>query len=110
MRLQPDLRFERRFWRGGCTCVAGLDEAGRGALAGPIAVGAVVLPPASTQLHHTPSLKVLRGVRDSKQMTPAEREEAAVRIQAHARAWCVGFASSEEIDSCGIVTAGRLAA
>ncbi len=49
-------------------------------------------------------------MRDSKQMTPAERESAAERIHAHALAWCVGFASSDEIDTCGIVTAGRLAA
>src|SRR5512138_3608145 len=94
MRRQPDLRFERRLWRGGCTYVAGMDEAGRGALDVPIAVG----------------VAVLRGVRDSKQMTPPEREEAAARIQSHALAWCVGFASAEEIDSCGIVVAGRLAA
>jgi ribonuclease HII len=110
MRPNPDLRFERRFWSGGCTYVAGLDEAGRGALAGPIAVGAVLLPPASAQAHHRTSLTLLRGVRDSKQMTPAEREAAAARIHAHAFAWCVGFASSEEIDAYGIVNAGRLAA
>ena len=110
MRPSPDLRFERRFWRGGCTYVAGLDEAGRGALAGPIAVGAVILPLPPTQVRHKTSLALLRGVRDSKQMTPAEREEAAARIQAHALSWCVGFASSEEIDACGIVAAGRLAA
>ncbi len=110
MRLNPDLRFERRFWRGGCSYVAGLDEAGRGALAGPIAVGAVVLPLPSTPTRRKTSLEVLRGVRDSKQMTPAERESAAYRIRAHALAWGVGFASSEEIDACGIVAAGRLAA
>jgi ribonuclease HII len=107
MRLNPDLDFERRFWRGGCTHVAGLDEAGRGALAGPIAVGAVIL--ASASGHRSP-LGLLRGVRDSKQMSPHERELAAPRIQAHALAWCVGLASSEEIDACGIVAAGRLAA
>ena len=107
MRLNPDLRFERRFWRGGCIYIAGLDEAGRGALAGPIAVGAVILPVASG---HRSSLRALRGVRDSKQMTPSERELAAERIQAHAPAWCVGFASSDEIDAYGIVAAGRLAA
>jgi ribonuclease HII len=107
MRLNPDLRFERRFWRGGCTLVAGLDEAGRGALAGPISVGAVILPSGSGQ---PGSLRVLRGVRDSKQMTPSERERAAARIREHAFGWCVGFASSDEIDSCGIVAAGRLAA
>jgi len=90
-----------------------LDEAGRGALAGPIAVGAVILPPAhyrSPCAASRPSRRLLRGVRDSKQMTPAQRESAAERIKAHALAWCVGFASSEEIDAEGIVIAGRLAA
>lgn len=110
MRPNPDLRFERRFWGGGCTHVAGLDEAGRGALAGPIAVGAVLLPPPSTRTGRTTSLNLLRGVRDSKQMSPSEREVAAQRIRAHALTWCVGFASADEIDACGIVTAGRLAA
>jgi len=107
MRCRPDLRFERRFWRGGWSCVAGLDEAGRGALAGPVAVGAVILPKPA---HGRTSLMVLRGVRDSKQMTPAEREAAAERIRAHAIAWCVGMASSQEIDADGIVNATRLAA
>jgi ribonuclease HII len=110
MRLSPDLRFERRFWRGGCAHVVGLDEAGRGALAGPIAVGAVLLPLPSSQTRSRTSLTALRGVRDSKQMTPHEREIAAARIRAHALAWDVGFASPEEIDACGIVAAGRLAA
>ena len=43
-------------------------------------------------------------------MTPADRDAAAARIKAHALAWYVGFASAEEIDACGIVAAGRLAA
>ena len=113
MRLDPTLRLERRFWKGGCTCVAGMDEAGRGALAGPIAVGAVILPPPQPDLPRNSSSRsprTLRGVRDSKQMTPLERDAAASRIKAHALAWCVGFASAEEIDACGIVAAGRLAA
>ena len=113
MRLDPTLRLERRFWKGGCICVAGMDEAGRGALAGPIAVGAVILPPPPPDLSRSSSSRsprLLRGVRDSKQMTPVERDAAAPRIKAHALAWCVGFASAEEIDACGIVAAGRLAA
>ena len=111
MRPNPHLRFERRFWQGGCTLVAGMDEAGRGALAGPVAVGAVILPAAGFQSHTSHSInRLLRGVRDSKQMTPAEREEAAVRIRVHAAAWGVGFASAEEIDHGGIVSATRLAA
>ena len=113
MRLDPTLRLERRFWKGGCTCVAGMDEAGRGALAGPIAVGAVILPPPPSRPPQNPasrSRRLLRGVRNSKQMTPMEHDAAAGRIKAHALAWCVGFASAEEIDACGIVAAGRLAA
>jgi ribonuclease HII len=103
-RTDPDLAFERRLWRGGLTCVAGLDEAGRGALAGPVAVGAVVLPVA-------PNLaRTLKGVRDSKQVTPHGRTALVPRIQAAARAWAVGFASAEEIDWLGIVQATRLAA
>jgi len=113
MRVDPDLKLERRFWRCGFSHVAGLDEAGRGALAGPIAVGAVILPadppPGSASPSRT-SRRLLRGVRDSKQMTPGERELAAERIKAHALVWCVGLASASEIDAQGIVAAGRLAA
>lgn len=105
MRVTPDLSLEQRLWRGGLKCVAGLDEAGRGALAGPVAVGAVILPE-SPRHAGTP----LAGVRDSKQMTPGEREAAAPRIQQYARAWSVGFASAGEIDADGIVTATRMAA
>jgi ribonuclease HII len=113
MRVDPDLAFERRFWRGGCANVAGLDEAGRGALAGPIAVGAVILPPARSRSSGNPmprTTRMLHGVRDSKQMTAADRESSAGRIKAHALAWYVGFASPGEIDAEGIVVAGRLAA
>ncbi|MGZ6316301.1 MAG: ribonuclease HII [Anaerolineales bacterium] len=123
MRTNPDLSFERRLWKSGLRFLAGLDEAGRGALAGPVAVGAVVLPndpsvllggrgereraEARTTIHRTTTLV---GVRDSKQMTPEEREEAAPKIKALALAWGVGLASAEEIDAEGIVTATRLAA
>ena len=104
MRINPDLSFERRLWKSGLSYVAGLDEAGRGALAGPVAVGAVILP-------NIPRLaRTLSGVRDSKQMTPLERESAAPRIKQAALAWGVGFAASEEIDMQGIVGATRLAA
>lgn len=82
-----------------------MDEAGRGALAGPVAVGAVILPQDIT----LPS-QALAGVRDSKQMTPLERESLAPRIKETALTWSVGFASSEEIDTQGIVYATRLAA
>ena len=105
MRVNPDTLFESQFWNSGVPHIAGLDEAGRGALAGPVAVGAVILP------HDEPLLsQILTGLRDSKQMTPLERELLAPRIKEVARTWSVGFASAKEIDSHGIVCATRLAA
>lgn len=133
MPTEPDLALEHELWKCGLTYVAGLDEAGRGALAGPVAVGAVILPNdlERSTIHRTrrPSgprhllsgsrspkrllgayRDALEGVRDSKQMTPKQREAAAPRIKQAALAWSVGFASSDEIDSEGIVSAVRLAA
>ena len=104
MRVSPSTVFESRFWNSGLTHVAGLDEAGRGALAGPVAVGAVILPGDKSLLTRT-----LAGVRDSKLMTPLERESLSPRIQEIALTWHVGFASAEEIDALGIVPATRLA-
>ncbi len=105
MRIDPHTSFESRLWRSGLLQVAGLDEAGRGALAGPVAVGAVILPNRKALL-----ARALAGVRDSKQMTPLEREALAPRIKEIALAWGVGYASAEEIDAQGIVCATRLAA
>jgi ribonuclease HII len=100
----PDLSYEANLWPY-YRHIAGLDEAGRGALAGPVAVGAVILPQNRSSLARS-----LDGVRDSKQMTPHERESLAPRIKEAALTWNVGFASAEEIDSQGIVPATRLAA
>jgi ribonuclease HII len=105
MRVNPSLFFESQLWDSGLLHIAGLDEAGRGALAGPVAVGAVILPNDKALLSET-----LTGVRDSKQMMPLERESLAPRIAEVALTASVGFASAEEIDSLGIVHATRLAA
>jgi ribonuclease HII len=102
--LFPTLDFEQAFWKDGLQAVAGIDEAGRGALAGPVAAGAVVLP-ARLDLRGT-----LSRVRDSKLMTPLERERWAPRIRETALAWGVGLASADEIDALGIVPATKLAA
>jgi ribonuclease HII len=100
----PDLQFEIPLWMEGVQAVAGIDEAGRGALAGPVAAGAVILPP-------DPQLPgILPGVRDSKEMTPLQREYWAGQLRLQAIAWSVGFASHQEIDELGIVAAVRLAA
>jgi len=101
---EPDLSFEQVLWKAGLTSVAGIDEAGRGALAGPVAAAAVILPPEQ-------KIRLrLKGVRDSKQLTPIQREKMRERILQYAAAWGVGFASSAEIDQLGILPATRLAA
>jgi ribonuclease HII len=100
----PDLAYELNLWPH-YRHIAGLDEAGRGALAGPVAVGAVILPVDEPLL-----LRNLEGVRDSKQLTPRARASLAPRIQETALRWCVAFASAQEIDCYGIVSATRLAA
>jgi len=101
----PDLSYETSLWQSGLTYVAGIDEAGRGALAGPVAVGAVVLPHDVRDLH-----QILAGVRDSKQMRPLERAQWAVVIKHTAAAWAVAYSSAQEIDALGIAAGVRLAA
>ena len=104
MRIQPDLSLETPLWQAGLLALAGLDEAGRGAWAGPVAAAAVVLPPPGDTL-----LELLPGVRDSKLMTARQRGLWAGKIHAAAVAWAVGWAACEEIDSLGILPATRLA-
>jgi ribonuclease HII len=99
----PSLEFEQALWKQGCLRIAGLDEAGRGAWAGPVCAAAVILPAESAILAR------LKDVRDSKQMTPAARTVWAERIRGQAQAWGVGFASHAEIDELGILPATRLA-
>jgi len=100
---QPNLLFENSFWNEGILLVAGVDEAGRGSLAGPVSAGAVILPPLDE------IQKTLSGVQDSKQLSAAEREEQRILIESTSIAWAVGFADSKEIDQVGIVGATRLA-
>jgi len=100
----PDLQYESGLWENGLGYIAGIDEAGRGALAGPVAAGAVIFPPDGS------SLASMEGLRDSKQMTPSKRSEWTTIIHEAAQAWGVGFASHVEIDQLGIVPATRLAA
>jgi ribonuclease HII len=101
--LKPDLKFEKELWGEGFHVVAGLDEAGRGAWAGPVYAGAVVLPTDER------ICELLSGVRDSKQMTPRERWRWEGCIKSASIAWAVGSASESEIDESGIVKATCLA-
>ena len=100
----PNLSLELAYWRNGKLKAGGIDEAGRGAWAGPVAAAVVVLP-------QNPGIgEMLQGVRDSKLMLPAQRTYWAGRIKSMAAAWAVGMASHQEIDSIGIIPATRLAA
>jgi ribonuclease HII len=101
---QPNLHFEQILWGSGLAHLAGIDEAGRGALAGPVCAAAAILP------NRPDLLGLLPGVNDSKQMSAQEREYWASQIQTIATSYGVGFASAAEIDEVGIVPATRLAA
>lgn len=81
-------------------CVAGLDEVGRGALAGPVIAAAVVLDPSGTAID---------GLADSKCLTAVRREALAAAITAHARAWAVGRAEASEVDRLNVLEASMLA-
>jgi ribonuclease HII len=82
-----------------CICTAGVDEAGRGPLAGPVYAAAVILDP----------LRPIDGLRDSKQLSPARRQVLAVQIRQQALAWQVAWADVEEIDCLNILGATLLA-
>ena len=100
----PDLSHERELWSA-YKYIAGMDEAGRGALAGPVCVGAVILPDDNPHLTQT-----LSGVHDSKQLTPRKRHHLIPLIKEIALTFGIGFASAAEIDALGIVPATRMAA
>jgi ribonuclease HII len=98
----PDFNLEIDLWNHGLQMVAGVDEAGRGALAGPVAAAVLIFPP-------DPSLaRQLEGVNDSKLLKPDAREKWAHKLREIALAWGVGFATNQEIDLNGIVPATRL--
>ena len=99
----PTLAFEKQIAENGCTLIAGLDEAGRGALAGPLCAAAVILPVEKEGL-----AEALLGVRDSKQMSAIERELGAEEIRNIALDWAVAWVEAAEIDALGMGKAGRL--
>ena len=96
---RPSLRRERVAWAGELLLV-GVDEAGRGPLAGPVVAAAVVLPP---------GCRAIRGLRDSKTLPPPTRTALATRIRAQALCFGVGAASAHEIDRLNIRVATALA-
>ena len=99
----PDFHLEWGLHSEGFRVIAGADEAGRGPLAGPIVVGAAVLP-----LTDGPPAW-LATVRDSKKLTPRRREQAFAELQRHSIAIATGEATAHEIDEMGLTQATHLA-
>ncbi|WP_261621041.1 ribonuclease HII [Pseudarthrobacter equi] len=97
----PTLRHERTFKTQGVRLLAGVDEVGRGALAGPVSVGIAVVD--------LERQKSLAGVRDSKLLSAPERERLEPLVRRWSVASAVGHASAHEIDALGIIAALRLA-
>ena len=96
----PSLGVEHELWDAGFVNVVGVDEVGRGSWAGPLSVGAAIIPR---------DRRVYK-IRDSKLLTETEREAMFSRIADWCVAWCVGHASQEECDELGMSEAQRLAA
>jgi ribonuclease HII len=96
--MSPNLNYEKKLWAKGCKLVAGLDEAGRGSWAGPLVAGAVILP----------SKFKIKGIKDSKLLSPEKRKELFLAITKNCVSWGVGIVTQEEIDKWGIGPANRL--
>ena len=92
-------RFERDGWKQGYLSIAGVDEVGIGSLFGPVVAAAVILDRA----------RPIRGLNDSKQLTPEEREYFSGKIRGSALAWAVGMVEAAEIDRINIYQAALLA-
>lgn len=96
----PTLNVERGYWDAGANIVVGLDEVGRGSWAGPLVVGAAVLP----------KDRRVYGVRDSKLLTEDRREELFDRVADWCEAWAIGVVTHNECDFYGMADAQRIAA
>jgi ribonuclease HII len=99
----PDLSHEFNLWKSGYMHVGGIDEAGRGAWAGPVFAAVVILE--NSELNTI----LLGNVRDSKQMTPMQRKKWRLIIKRISLDWGVGSATNKEIDASGIGPATQLA-
>jgi ribonuclease HII len=99
-RHPPSRAIERELWASGFDVVVGIDEVGRGAWAGPLSVGAAVLP----------RERRVYKVRDSKMLTEGDRERMFARVAEWCETWGVGHASQAECDELGMAAAQRLAA
>ncbi|MGE5544419.1 MAG: ribonuclease HII [Bacillota bacterium] len=98
-RLHEMMRYERELYEQGVKYIAGVDEAGRGPIAGPVVAAAVILPQDF----------FLPGVDDSKRLRPSLREELSIEIKRHALAWAMGIISVHCLDEINVYQATKLA-
>lgn len=98
--MGPTLKYEKRYWDEGKKFVCGVDEVGRGSWAGPLYVGAVVF---------SESHKPIKGVNDSKKLTPIKREKLHKEIVENALAHSIGAVKHYEVDSYGLTLATQIA-
>lgn len=96
-RLEEMLKYERELWASGCRYIAGVDEVGRGPLAGPVVTAAVILPEDFDLL----------GVDDSKKLTPKKRDELFEKIKEAAVCWAIGRREPGRIDEINILNATK---
>jgi len=94
-----NLRYENKLWRDGYSLIAGLDEVGRGSWAGPLVAGMVILAPKTK----------ISGLKDSKLLSPNQRQQLFLKIIKKALAWSVGVVSHNLIDELGILEANKQA-
>src|SRR5687768_7155217 len=103
--MKPSWNYEQLYWKEGIEVVAGVDEAGMGAWAGPVVAGAVIFEGGRND--QTPMTN--DQIRDSKALSAKRREEVGAWIQENALAWGIGEASAAEIDKLNIRQAAHLA-
>lgn len=117
--MAPSFKYEKRLWKRGYRIVAGADEVGRGAWAGPVVSGAVAFAPMTNAKLQMTNVKehlafsighsALILIDDSKKLTPKERERAEKWIKKNALCWGLGQASPGEINRLGIAKASKMA-
>lgn len=99
LRLEELSKYEKKFYNDGYRCIAGIDEAGRGPLAGPVVAAAVILPEGC----------LIEGVNDSKKLSEKKREKLYCEITETAISWAVGIVDNNIIDEINILNATRRA-
>lgn len=96
MNNSPSLFYENQYWNKGLISVVGVDEVGRGCIAGPVVAAAVVFLP-----DHSP----IPGINDSKKLTPKKRKQLDLEIRTQAKAFGIGCIEASVVDEMGIISA-----